>query len=132
MSEHQKRASDSILDSCNCAMWVLESILGPLQEHVFLTAEPSLQPIYLNAWSPVSGTVWEGLGGVVLLEDVLSLGADYEVSKAQAIPSSLSLTMYVYQNVRKLVAIAPAPCLPVTMYPVMMVIESPSETVIPN
>ena len=26
--------------------------------------------IYLNAWFPVDGTVWEGLGGVALLEEV--------------------------------------------------------------
>ena len=79
--------------------------------------------MYLNAWSPISGTDWEGLGGVVLLEEVLSIGTGYDVSKAQAIPSSLSLTIYFWQDVRKLLATAPAPCLPATMYPSIMVME---------
>lgn len=30
---------------------------------------PSLL-LYLNAWFPVGGTVWEGLGGPALLEEV--------------------------------------------------------------
>lgn len=43
--------------------------------------------VCLNAPFPVSGTVWEGLGGVVLSEEV-SLEVDFEVSKAHAIPHS--------------------------------------------
>jgi hypothetical protein len=32
------------------------------------------RPMYLNAWLPVSGTVWEGLGGMALLEEVYHFG----------------------------------------------------------
>jgi hypothetical protein len=45
--------------------------------------------ICLNAWFPVVGTVWEGLGSVALLEcgfvggSVSSLGVSFEVSKVQ-------------------------------------------------
>jgi hypothetical protein len=45
---------------------------------------------YLNTWSPVGGTVWEGLGGGLVGKDV-SLGTSFEISKAHAIPSYLSL-----------------------------------------
>lgn len=30
--------------------------------------------IYLNAWSAVGGTVWRGLGGVALVEELLLCG----------------------------------------------------------
>jgi hypothetical protein len=36
---------------------------------------------------PTGGTVWERSGGVALLEDVCHWQSDFEVSKAQAIPS---------------------------------------------
>jgi hypothetical protein len=35
-----------------------------------LSEDASLKFICLNAWASVSGTVWEGLGGVALLEEV--------------------------------------------------------------
>jgi hypothetical protein len=38
-----------------------------------------LHPIGLNNCSPVGGTVWEGLGGVALLEEVYHEGI-FEVS----------------------------------------------------
>lgn len=41
--------------------------------------------IYLNAWSAVGGTVWERLGGVVLLEAVCT-GSGLEVLKSHSIP----------------------------------------------
>jgi hypothetical protein len=44
----------------------------------------------LNVWSPVRGTVWEGLWGMALLEEV-SPRLDFEVLKVQA-RHSLSLT----------------------------------------
>lgn len=36
--------------------------------------------IFLNIWSPVGETVWEGLGGMVLLEGVC-LEVGFEVKK---------------------------------------------------
>ena len=45
----------------------------------------------LDAWSPVKGTVWEGLGGVALLEEVCYRGVGLEISKAQSKAISLSL-----------------------------------------
>lgn len=36
----------------------------------------------LNDWSPVSGTIWEGLGGMTLLECIIEGGVD--TSKAHA------------------------------------------------
>lgn len=45
--------------------------------------------IYLNAWFPVGGTVWEGLEGVPLLEEVYHKvgGVGFEVLIAHDIPS---------------------------------------------
>jgi hypothetical protein len=43
--------------------------------------------IYLSAWSSVGGTLWEGLVGVALLEEVCHWGQASEVSKAQDILS---------------------------------------------
>jgi hypothetical protein len=46
LQTHQKRASNPITDGCEppCGSWELNS--GPLEEQmVFLTAEPSLQPL---------------------------------------------------------------------------------------
>jgi hypothetical protein len=45
----------------------------------------------LNIWSPVSGTLWEELVGVALFGRGVSLWVGFEVSKAHAIPSYLSL-----------------------------------------
>lgn len=42
---------------------------------------------YFKAWSPVSGIVWEGLGGLALWEEVCHCGVGFEVSKAHATPS---------------------------------------------
>lgn len=41
---------------------------------------------YFNTWPPGGGSVWERLGNVALLERCVT-GVDFEVSKAQAIPS---------------------------------------------
>ena len=45
--------------------------------------------ICLNAWSPVVGTVWEGLGVVALMEKVCHWGLGFEVSKALCLCLSL-------------------------------------------
>lgn len=56
--------------------------------------------------------VWEGSGGVVLLEEV-SLGMDFEDSKTHIIPSEpLFLCLVVVVLTCKLSATAPVPCLP--------------------
>lgn len=39
--------------------------------------------IYLNAWSPISGTPWEGLGGMAWLEEA----CHFEVLKVHTKPS---------------------------------------------
>lgn len=46
------------------------------------------QLIYLNACSPVSGTAWEGLGGVVLLEKVCH--REWALSFQKPMPGTLS------------------------------------------
>lgn len=44
--------------------------------------------IYLNTWSSVGETVWEGLGGMVLLEGVcLEVGFEVKKKKTLNIPS---------------------------------------------
>ena len=43
--------------------------------------------IHLNTWSPVGRAVWEGLGGVTLAGEGVSLGVGFEISKAPAVPS---------------------------------------------
>jgi hypothetical protein len=45
----------------------------------------------MNTWASVDGTVWEGLGGVALLEGVCHWGMDFEVSKTPIIISVLPL-----------------------------------------
>jgi hypothetical protein len=42
--------------------------------------------IYLNVWSLVSGTLWEGLEGLASLKYVL-LGVGFQVSRAHTRPS---------------------------------------------
>lgn len=37
--------------------------------------------LYLNTWSLVNGTVWEGLGVMAFLDKVFHCGVDFEVSK---------------------------------------------------
>ena len=47
--------------------------------------------IYLNTQSPVSGTVWEGLGAVALLEEVSHWGWALKFTKTHIIPNAFSL-----------------------------------------
>lgn len=44
---------------------------------------------YLNAWSPVGGPVWVGLGSVALLEEVCQWGWVFKSSKTCTILNSL-------------------------------------------
>ena len=39
-----------------------------VNSHCGLNENDPHRLIYLNAWSPVGGTIWKGLGGVALLE----------------------------------------------------------------
>ena len=43
--------------------------------------DASHRPIYLNALSPVVGTVWKGLGSVALLEEMYVTVGGFEVSE---------------------------------------------------
>ena len=54
---------------------------------------------YLNAWSLVAGTVWEGLGGVAMLEEVWHWRLTLRVQRLQLFPtSSLSVSWLVSQQ----------------------------------
>lgn len=66
--------------------------------------------IFLNAWSSVSGTAWEGLKRATLLEEVL-LGVGFEVSKGHTRPS-LSFFLPAICRWYELSATASEPCLP--------------------
>lgn len=60
-------------------------------------------------WSPVAGTVGEGLGGVALLEEVCN-GVGFEASKLPAIPTAHSAScLWPWMS-------APALCLPTQSY----------------
>jgi hypothetical protein len=78
--------------------------------------------MYLNTWSPVSATVWEGLGGVALLEEVCHYGVVFEVSKAHTVPTGSSLTLLWIRC--KLSTSATALCLPAAVLPTMMVMDT--------
>jgi hypothetical protein len=56
--------------------------------------------MYLNTWSLVGGTVWEGLGGVALLKIVCYyLGTGFEVSKKPTLfPDSYFFLMLWYKH----------------------------------
>ena len=71
-------------------------------------------------WPPRDGTVWEGLGGVALLEECASTRVGFEVT--------LTPLLCACESGHKPSATAPAPCLSAVMLPVRMVIDSPSET----
>jgi hypothetical protein len=57
---------------------ILERFCGGVNKNV------SYQLTYLNAWCSVGGSVWEGLGGMTLLEEVCHWGVSFEVSKVYA------------------------------------------------
>lgn len=61
--------------------------------------EKSLRLTYLNVWSPVGGTVWEGFGGVALLEEVCHCLWALRFPKSHPIPKWLSLPLVVDKDV---------------------------------
>jgi hypothetical protein len=65
--------------------------------------------IYLNAWSPVGGTVWEGLGGC------LSLRVDFEVSQVHGIPTVSFCLIVMSQDERSQYLLSSHACLPAAM-----------------
>ena len=68
----------------------------------------------------VYGTVWEGRGGVALLEEVCHWGAGFEVSKASHIPSAL--LPHAYQDVSSELLLQHYDvCLLAAMLPIMTV-----------
>jgi hypothetical protein len=44
--------------------------------------------IYFNSWSPVSGTIWERLGNMMLLEEMCYWGRALKFQKAHKILSA--------------------------------------------
>ena len=63
---------------------------------------------YLNVWCPVGGTVWKGLGGMTLLEEVCHSGWGLKFQKPMPGPVSVSLPALTDQDVKVSVT-APAP-----------------------
>ena len=56
--------------------------------------------MYLNAWFPADGTVWEGLGGMALLEEVCHCGGGaLRFQKLMAFPAGSLCLMAVDQDV---------------------------------
>ena len=66
--------------------------------------------IYLNAWSLTGRAVWEGLGGVALLEEVYHRRQALRFQKPTPLPASSFCFMVV--STHELSATAPVPCLP--------------------
>lgn len=54
--------------------------------------------ICLNTWSPVAGTIWKGLGGVALMEQICHR-AGSEVSKASFHPQYIPCLLLTIQDV---------------------------------
>lgn len=56
--------------------------------------------MYLNAWFPADGTVWEGLRGIALLEEVCYCGGGaLRFQKLMAFPAGSLCLMAVDQDV---------------------------------
>ena len=70
--------------------------------------------ICLSAWSLAGGTVWEGLGGVVLFGGGVSLELAFEVSGGfhGFVIYSVSVSCNNCGSKCELLATAPMPCLP--------------------
>lgn len=81
---------------------------------------------YLNAWSLVAGTVWEGLGGVAMLEEVWQWRLSLRVQRLKLFPSSsLSVSWLLSQQRSSQLLLQHHACwlLAAAMLPTMMVME---------
>lgn len=83
--------------------------------------------IRLNIWSPVNGTIWEGLGGVALLEEVCFWGQALRFEKPTPFPVKFLCLLLIdgYMSYQLLFQ-CPA-CLLAAMLPARMVMDSLSE-----
>ena len=89
--------------------------------------------IYLNAWTAGGGSVWEGLGSMAMLAKMFDTGLALRFQKPQ-LASYLMLVdheKHDHHHVRSLFLVQCHVCLPTVILPVMMVMDSPSETVSP-
>ena len=74
--------------------------------------------IYMNAWSPVGGTIWVGLGGVALLEEVcVTESKALRFQKVHTIPSCFSLPRACGSRCKFCVTALDHACLPFSCCP---------------
>ena len=79
--------------------------------------------IYLNAWLPVGRTIWEGLGGVALLEEVCHWGWALRFHKPTLLYkpiTGLSLSHACKSDISTQVPPMPYLFLPIARIPAMM------------
>lgn len=75
----------SVINACVCGTWLwscreLVQRCHQDQEKLGLLEGKTLI-IYIDTWFPVDGTIWEGLGGVALLEELCHWGWDLRFLK---------------------------------------------------
>lgn len=76
--------------------WGMDTEVGEAElGHVLCGGLNKNVPTWLNAWSPVSGTVWDRLGDMALVAEVCHWGwrVACEVSKAHATYSQVALPL---------------------------------------
>ena len=81
-------------------------------------------PSPAHAWSPVGGTVWEGLRGVALLEKVCHWGQAWRFQKPTLFPDVSFYLMFVDEDVSSQLLHQCYPCLPAAMLQAMMAMDS--------
>jgi hypothetical protein len=80
--------------------------------------------IYLNTCSPVAGTVWEGLGGVALLEEVCHHRWALKFQRPEPLPVSFPLPQAYRADVISQLLLQCQDCVPAAMLPAMLVMNS--------
>ena len=86
--------------------------------------------VCLNVWSSVDGTVWEGLGGVALLEEACLQRWVLRLEKSTLFQLAFSLCLLVVVSMIMLSATAVLPCLlTCCKSPTMPVMVPPSEII---
>jgi hypothetical protein len=86
---------------------------------------------YLSTWSTVDRTVWEGLGGVALLEELYHWRWSLRFQKTMSIPVSSPCYLCVGWDVSSQLLPQHHDCLAAEVISAMMVRNSPSKTVSP-